>query len=123
MHSDIYECISKPAILSRFAHRASEFGLISKATKGILSEPLDRLTINERTTLFMSDLETSITSKPRALETFLDMLRESNDAFFETLISNVGMFYTDYIMYRSIIIVMLAIHKCIAPLNAITEQS
>ena len=80
--------------LHNLAEKASELGLISTATRDTILNPLDRLMANERTSLFMSELESSIKLDPKALHTFLDALRVVNEIFFKSLINNLGMFYT-----------------------------
>ena len=89
--SDIHRLVSS-TVQHNLAYRAFAKGLISETNKTTITDPLNRLTANERTNLFINELEARIKTDPTALTKFLNMLRESDAAYFSTLIRTISEF-------------------------------
>lgn len=68
-------------------------GLISQTTERTISDPFNHLTANARATTFMNELESSIEADPAALEKFINMLSESDAAYYAVLIKNISKLY------------------------------
>lgn len=76
--------------------RAFAKGLIPEISSKTMSNPTSHLAPNVRTSLFMNELKCSIIDEPRMLERFIDMLEESNDVYYATLIRNIRKFSKIY---------------------------
>lgn len=75
------------------AHEAFAKGLISKGVLRIVTDPLNNLTGDARTDLFLDELESSIRTDPTALMQFLNVLNESDAAYYATLIRTISEFW------------------------------
>ena len=94
-YPDIYNLISSN-IRFGLVNMALAKGLISQTSERTISDPFDHLTANARTTVFMNELKSSIEADPSALEKFIDLLSESDAAYYAMLIKNISEFHVTY---------------------------
>ena len=71
------------------AHKAYAQGLISKAVHRIVTGALNRLTPDERTDIFMDELETRIGIDAIVLTEFVDILKSSG-SYYEALVRKIS---------------------------------
>lgn len=76
--------------------RAFAMGLIPQTTRMMMLDPASNLPANVRTSLFMNELKCSIEVDPKKLEIFIDMLNNSNSAYYATLIRDIRKFFHVY---------------------------
>ena len=72
------------------AHKAYAQGLISKAVHRNVTGALNRLTPDERTDIFMDELETRIGIDAIVLTKFVDILRSSDPAYYGALVRKIS---------------------------------
>lgn len=93
MFKEIYSAICtgiSSTVQHDIAHEAYAKGLISKVVHRTISDPLNRLTKDERTDIFMEELESKITNDPTALIQFVNVLKESDASYYKDLIRNIS---------------------------------
>ena len=72
------------------AHKAYAQGLISKAVHRHVTGALNRLTPDERTDIFMDELETRIGIDAVVLTEFVDILKSSDPAYYGALVRKIS---------------------------------
>ena len=72
------------------AHEAYAQGLISKAVHRTVTGALNRLTADERTDLFMDELESRIRLDSTVLTKFVDLLQRSDSTCYGALVGNIS---------------------------------
>lgn len=72
------------------AHQAYAKGLISKVMHRTVADARNHLTVDERTDLFMEELESKIRIEATALVKFVDVLRESDSVYYAILIQLIS---------------------------------
>ena len=82
-----YICRTVQNNVTPLAHEAYSQGMILSGTH---SEVLNKSTPSERATVFILALEDSIKSEPTRLEKFVEILKESDTAYYSTLINKLS---------------------------------
>ena len=72
------------------ASRTYARGLISEGVHRTVTDPLNAFTADQRTDIFLNELESRIRNDPRVLRTFIEVLRHSDAVHYAALIRTIS---------------------------------
>lgn len=110
------------SVQHELVHEAYAKGLVSKEVHRTVSSASNRLTLDERTDIFMDELESKIISDPAAMEQFVEMLKGSDASYYNDIIRNISMLHACRLSSQNAIcirVILELLHYVIANMHCV----